>query len=136
MSIQEVPVSEAAEKLPKSSFHLIKSVAMVQARKSCFSWLSGRLCESAILIFFLKFALQWNIVILRSLHRYGEYWRPRSKSDCRYFGIYIIIIIYHYYYYCYYYYYFHYYYHFYYYYYHCYYYYYYSYYYYYYYYYC
>ena len=33
----------------------------------------------------MPFALQCNIVILRSLHRYSEYWRPRSRPDCRYF---------------------------------------------------
>lgn len=39
-------------------------------------------------VFFLIFILQCNIVILCSLHRYGEYWRPRSQSYCRYFGSY------------------------------------------------
>ena len=41
--------------------------------------------------FFLIFSLQCNIVILSSLHRYGEYWHPRSESDCRYFGSFVII---------------------------------------------
>ena len=31
-----------------------------------------------------------NIVILRSLLRCCECWRPRSQSDCRYFGSYLI----------------------------------------------
>ena len=44
-------------------------------------------------VFFLIFILQCNIVILCSLHRYGEYWRPRSQSYCRYFSSYVTIRI-------------------------------------------
>ena len=68
-----VPVSELAGKFPKFTFHLIKSAAVTQTRTCRFSLISGGLCQSAILIFFLIFALQCNIVILRTLHRYGEY---------------------------------------------------------------
>ena len=88
MSIQGVPVSESAGKFPKLTFHLIKIVAVTQTR-TC-RWFSGGLWEPAILNFFLIFALQGNIVILRSTHRYGEYWGPHSKSDWRYFGSYVI----------------------------------------------
>ena len=61
-------------------------------REHRFSWFSGGLYESAIFNFFHIFPLLCNIVILRSLHRYGEYWRPRSQSDCRYFGSCVIIL--------------------------------------------
>ena len=88
MSIQGVPVWESAGKFPKFTFHLIKSVAVSQTRTCRFSRISGGLSESTILIFLVIFALQCNIVILPSLHRYGEYWRPRSQSYCRYFGSY------------------------------------------------
>ena len=59
-----------------------------------FSWFSGGPRDLPLRIFFLIFALQCNVVILLSLHRYSEYWRPRRQSDCRYFGSYVIISIY------------------------------------------
>ena len=90
ISIQGVPVFESAPRFSKFTFHLIKRVAVTQTRTCRFSWFSGGLCESDILNFFLIFVLQCNIVILRSLHRHGEYWRPRSQSDYRYFGSYMI----------------------------------------------
>ena len=52
MSIQGVPVPESAWKVPKFTFHLIKSVAVTQTRTYRFCWFSGKLCESAILNFF------------------------------------------------------------------------------------
>ena len=87
-------------KFPKFIFHLIKSVAVSQTLTCRFSWFSGGLCESTILNFFpsylhcsaiLSHCVHCNIVILRSLHRYGEYWLPCSPSDWRYFGSYVII---------------------------------------------
>ena len=72
MSIQGLPVSEPAGKFPKLTFHLIKSNAMTQTR-TFFQSISGGLCESAILSFFLIFALQCNTVILHSLHRFGKH---------------------------------------------------------------
>ena len=92
ISIQGVPVPESAEKYHKFTFHFIKNVAVTQARICHFSWFSSGLYESAILNFFLIFALHCNIVILCSLHRYGEYWRPRSQSNWRDFGSYVITI--------------------------------------------
>ena len=93
MSIQKVPVSESAGKIPIFTFYLIKS-AVVTHKDSWFQLIFRRASWSATLNFFLIFALQCNVVILRSLHRYSEYWRPRSQSDCRYFGSYVIISIY------------------------------------------
>ena len=58
MSIQGVSVSDSAGKFTNFTFHLIKSVAVTQTRPFWFSWFSSGLCESAILIFFLIFALQ------------------------------------------------------------------------------
>ena len=74
MSIQGVPASASVGKFPKFTFHFIKGVAVTQTRTCRFSWFSGGLCESAIFNYFLLiFALQCNIVTLRSMHRYGEY---------------------------------------------------------------
>ena len=92
MSIQEVPVSESTGKFPKFSFHLIESVAVTQTRTCRFRWFPGRLCESVILHFFVIFALQCNSVILRSLHRHGDYWRPHRQSDSKYLGSYVIML--------------------------------------------
>ena len=88
MSIQGVPAQSQQGKFPKFNTHLIKMLLWL--RLEHFTWFSGGLCEPAILNFFLVFALQCNIVILRSFHRYSECWSPRSQSDCRYFGIYVI----------------------------------------------
>ena len=91
MSIKGVPISESGGKSPRFIFHLTKSVSVTQTRICRLTWFSGRLCGSIVLInHYLIFALHWNIVILRSLHRYSEYWRRRSQTDSRYFGSYMV----------------------------------------------
>ena len=73
MSVHGVPVPRSEGKFFKFTFHLIKTVDVTQTSTCRFSRFSGGLCELAISNFFLVFALQCNIVILRSLYRYGEY---------------------------------------------------------------
>ena len=90
MSIQKVPVSESAGKIPIFTFYLIKSAVVTQQVQL----VSADFQASFVICHFEFFSHICNVVILRSLHRYSEYWRPRSQSDCRYFGSYVIISIY------------------------------------------